>query len=864
MIRKILRIFVARTLQHPMYVLVTVGILTIFSIVSLFYLGIETNITTLLPSDSRFSRTLNRALKTFKTFDFLFVAIETDEPGQPELLIEAAETMAPNLDHPAYIYSVDYKFDPRLKDYYLNDAEEHLACLLNPEDLDAMLSRFSADTLEKQMIRLSRRLQVVISPATREKLLSDPLNFNRLIMNRLFVSRGPAHFPLRRDYFLSEDEKMLIMVLKPLESSSDLAFSTDLMNFLDRVRQKLIYENPRFKDKIRVSYMGSHVETVANTVVVRNDLILTLITSFIGVLLLFFLIFRNKQALVFVGIPLIVGILWTLGITQLAIGRLTMITFAFGAVLIGLGIDFAIHIYNRFIEEQARPRELSVYKALHTALVRTGEGVILGAVTTSAAFYAMAFTSFRGFRELGFVAGSGIICCLASIYLLFPLLVRFSARKSEQKKPLTMPSFRLPRLFQFVSQYPRLVIIAALVIMVYFAYNARFIQFDDDFSALKQSSPRYEQLRERMKSKFSLPSHQLIAIVSGSTIQDVLEKNDRLYENLTSQDRYDYLSCDTLRTFLPSIKTQRKTKKKVSDTIGERFGELKEKVLQEATQHGLTPKAMNPFIENLKELKQAADDEDNWIRFEDMKDRFIIRQTQRYLVKEESSSSAGDRYKVVTRIFPPAGSWRGGVPDDFLQTISRGVGDVEFTGVAVVANEIRELIKKDLARVMLLVIGSILLILMLYFRRVVKTVFAIIPVACGSICMLGTIYILGIDLNFLNVIVVPMIIGVGVDNGIHLMQRYYEIREKPLGGDLRRTVVRTGRALVMTSLTTMVGFGSLILADFRGIREMGLLSIFGIAYTLLASLVLLPALLKIWGKRRKFSDIIGREDGEIR
>jgi hypothetical protein len=163
-----------------------------------------------------------------------------------------------------------------------------------------------------------------------------------------------------------------------------------------------------------------------------------------------------------------------------------------------------------------------------------------------------------------------------------------------------------------------------------------------------------------------------------------------------------------------------------------------------------------------------------------------------------------------------------------------------------------------------MVTGSVFLLMVLFFGGVRKAIFAIFPVVIGSLWMLGTIRIIGIELNFLNVIVMPMIIGIGVDNGIHLIQRYYERGKDPTLSDLRRAVSRTGRALVMTSLTTIVGFGSLALADFRGIREMGLISILGITYTLIASLILLPALLKIWTQRHTFWDLISREEGEIR
>jgi predicted RND superfamily exporter protein len=127
-------------------------------------------------------------------------------------------------------------------------------------------------------------------------------------------------------------------------------------------------------------------------------------------------------------------------------------------------------------------------------------------------------------------------------------------------------------------------------------------------------------------------------------------------------------------------------------------------------------------------------------------------------------------------------------------------------------------------------------------------------------------HILGIQLNFVNIVIIPMIIGIGVDNGIHMLQRYYmparagEGQEK----DINMVIRSTGRAIIITSLTTILGFGSLALASYRGIREMGLLAIFGVGYSLLTALFFLSPLLMLWEKRHSLLDFIGREEGEIR
>ncbi len=865
MMQKALRFFFAFVLKHPMTILVITGALTIASAISIFYINIETDITALLPTNSAVSASFRRAIATYKTLDFTLVVIEADKPGKESLLIEAADALAPALDNPAYIYSVDYKLDPRLRAYYTEDLEAKLSLLLESKDFEAGISHFAPDTLESYMLRLASYLKTFPFPYLQNRLLNDPFDMAVIFANRLIAGRVPSHFPIRNGHIISADGKMLLMFLRPLEPPSDLKFSTALVAFLDRVRDVLIKKDPRYKDRLTVSFYGSHVEMVDNTRIVRRDLIETLVTSLVGVLALFFIVFGRKKALFYVGIPLMTGILWTLGLTYLVLGRLTVVTFAFGAVLIGLGIDFGIHIYNRFLEERGRRDQKSVYRALNTALVKTGEGTLLGAMTTALAFFGMYFTSFRGFREFGLVAGCGILCCLISVFLLLPILIRYLAPHREEIKKQDTATLGLQRLYKVVSEYPRIIVILGLVASVYFAYQARSLRFDEKFGALKQPMQNYEELRRRIAERFALPSHKIIAVVSDATLQGALEKIDRLYENLARQNQYNILSCDTLRTFLPSIKTQRESKKNIRDTIGNRYEPLKKRILAQAQRAGLSPAALEPFFARLQRLKESAEDETQFLVYEDMRDPFMIRLVQGYLVKTTR------QYSVVTRIYPPEGVWQTDVPPAFLNALKEGVGDVDFTGLAIVTHEIQDMVKRDLAAIILLVAGAIFVVLLLYFGNLAKALFAIFPVLLGSLWMLGTVQILGIELNFLNVVVMPMIIGVGVDNSIHLVQRYYE-RSSDAGekngsphlGDLRRAVARTGRALVMTSLTTIVGFGSLALADFKGVREMGLISILGMAYTLIVSLAILPALLIIWGERHTLWDIISRDNGEIR
>jgi predicted RND superfamily exporter protein len=665
---------------------------------------------------------------------------------------------------------------------------------------------------------------------------------------------------------------MLLMVLKPRKPSSDLVFTAKLMDFLNHTRDTIQKRLPSSQDsepsagpipdsQIRISFVGSHPEALNDARIIRNDLFNTLTTSFICVLTLFILVFRRLDAIYFVGLPLIIGILWTLGLTSLCIGRLTIVTFAFGAVLIGLGIDFAIHIYNRFIEELKISGD--TFFALKTSIVETGEGILTGAITTAVAFYGLLLASFKGFQELGFVAGSGILCCLLSISLVLPALMTIRARHAHAKlihSPLT--GFGLRKVARVVLTYPRSTIALALIITTYLAFQALSVSFNEDLRALRQPSQKYLHLRDRLERHFELPSNQVIAIVSGSSVQEALEKNDALYDNIEdAYDTYNILSCDSLRTFLPSIKTQRRSQQLI---LSLDVDALESNLLSQGRKLAFSPETFQPFFDRLRLLQQHARQR-NFIEFASVNSPIFKRLVWKYMHR----SSRG--YRIVTHIYPPSGTWHKVVPTEFLNSLEKDVGNVDFTGVAIIAKELEKVVKKDLAYVVLIVTLAVLLLLIFHFRSFGRAILSLIPVLCGSLWMLGTMHILGIQMNFLNIIVVPMVIGIGVDNGIHLLQRYYAARTQsavPQHGKnsdhLLITIENTGRAVVITSFTTIIGFGSLAFAGFRGIREMGILSILGVGFCLIAALTILPAVLKICERSERITDLVGVEQDEIR
>ncbi|MCB2153357.1 MMPL family transporter [bacterium] len=842
--------------RHPNWCLLLAAIFSVASIIAIrSYLRIEMDLTALLPEKSKVAQITQSALRDFESFDFMFAVLEADGPGHEPELKAAAEELAVALEDRRFVRSVTYRITPETLEMGTLEGDARAIAVLTDEDWAVMERKLSPEEIERSMVRLRGLLNAPLPRRSREKLLQDPLNFTEVLRERIKIKSGPLKVNLRDSYFMSNDGEMLLMVIWPVRPATDLAFANKFQDFLEGSRRGIFLRNPEWArpDKpvgknFRVRYFGSHYEAISDAQVIKGDLIRTSIASFAAVCLLFIVAFRRPEALVFVAIPLLLGVLWTLGLTSVLVGRLTQVTMAFSAILFGLGIDFSVHLYNRYLEEIRRGHPNR--EAIRHAVKETGPGIIAGALTTAIAFFGMMVTSFVGFRELGLVSGLGILCCLASVLLVLPaLLLYFGQGPVGVFTQRPMSTLGLRRFYFMVMAYPRITVVGGLTICLFLGFQGRGVTFEDDFRMLKQPSDEYLDLRERIEQHFEVPSNQIVAIIEGSTIQEALEKNDQLFSNIyAAETLFPLVAKDSLRYFLPSAKTQQVQLERMArqDLPG-----IRARLDAIGADFQIAPAAFDPFMEQLARFQEAAQVAlqknsmpINLASLARQENRALGQIAQRYIYKSEQrvGEEGKERWRIATQIYPPEGEWVSSVPEAFIDSLGVGVEPPpQITGSAILQQELRTIIMGDLAIAVLVVIGAVFLYLLIYFESFVRALLAITPVLLGLLCMLGTIKLLNMHLHYLNIIAMPMVVGIGVDAGVHLLQRFYERNRR----DLRATVTRTGRAVLITGMTTIFGFGSLALANFRGIRELGVFSIVGVGFTLLASLTILPALLRM-------------------
>jgi predicted RND superfamily exporter protein len=585
---------------------------------------------------------------------------------------------------------------------------------------------------------------------------------------------------------------------------------------------------------VSVQYTGSYPIVLEKATGLRLDMQSSMLTAFVLVLALFFFAYRRAITLLFVGFPLMVGVQITLAMAALLIGRLNILTSAFAAILIGLGIDFAIHLYDRYHSE--RSLGLNLQQALGKTLTETGSGVLTGGATTILVFCTLLLARVEGIMELGGLVAVGLFFCLTSIYFVLPSFLAWrDSRGKERYAYRPLRDFGLGTLSRFLERHPRPFIAAFSLITATFLVLALGIEFEADLQSLGPKRIGAMEVYVHLERMFPRGNREAFVVLEDENLDNLLSREESLTDRMAKyRERGQILSISSLSQLIPSVDEQRKRRGLLRQSVD--FTRARESLRNELLNQGFDP---DPFEGTLRWMNRLSSPHGSATPL--MPETIFHRVQSSPLAKWANHlivQKQGVYRGIITLLYKGNGLDLVALERD-LRRIDRLVG---VTGLDLINIDLFRMVKRDLLVIVPLAILSVVLLLYLHFRRPRVVLLALTPLVAGITWMLGLTSLMGWKINYINGVVIPMVVGIGIDDGIHIIHRYLENARY----DIHEAVQYTGRAVTMTSLTTMVGFGSLVIAQYRVLSSMGWIVILGIGSCLLASLFLLPPLLVIF------------------
>ena len=269
---------------------------------------------------------------------------------------------------------------------------------------------------------------------------------------------------------------------------------------------------------------GAYHTALGDASLIRNDMLVNIVTSLLGVLILILVAFRRPAALAYTFLPLLSGLILTFGFAKVTVGSLSSATSIVAALLVGLGIDFAIVGYGRFVEERRAGATLE--EALMAMSGSSGRAVLVGAVTTTATFWAFTFTDFTGLRQMGLLTGTGILFCALAVVFLLPALLAWSEdhhRKRQTEPNLYIHSFGSDRLMRLCMQHRRIALLVGGAITAAALGLAVHIEFDESMKTMRPKGNQGIDVAEEVGKAFGSGFDSMMLVATGDTPEAALD-----------------------------------------------------------------------------------------------------------------------------------------------------------------------------------------------------------------------------------------------------------------------------------------------------------------------------------------------------
>ena len=557
---------------------------------------------------------------------------------------------------------------------------------------------------------------------------------------------------------------------------------------------------------------------------------------------------------------LLLAIAWSLGYITLAVGHLNILSISFGVILIGLGIDFGVHYVARYLQLRA------TVAASDEALVETaggvGPGIVTGAVTTAIAFFMAGLTEFTGVAELGVIAGGGVLlCCLGAVLVLPAMIQRSDASQPRRRFPAPLdvhgwmaPLFRRPLAL--------LAITAAGTTVVSLGIGR--LHYDHNLLNLQPAGLESVELERRLLSESDRSVWFALSIADSR--EELLRRKERFLQ-LPSVERVEEIA-----KFFPRDDGR---KRLIIERIARRLAELPERpplipsdppdqlgrqLAQLQAMIGGAPRTarIRQQLDQVRAALRSMPLPQCYQRLSayqhylagDLLSRLHVLRT---MANPEPPTLADLPESLVQRFVGKDGKFllqiysKGDIWD--MEAMERFVADVRSvdkraTGNPLQTYEASRQMQRSYVEAAWYALVAILLVLYLDFRSIRHSILAMVPLGLGMLQTFGILGLLDIPLNPANMIVLPLILGIGVDDGVHVV---HDFRRR---SGAYRMSPSTASAVLITSLTTMVGFGSLMIASHRGLQSLGRVLTIGVSCCLFTSLVMLPALLACASRMR--------------
>ncbi|GMR25555.1 MAG: MMPL family transporter [Ignavibacteria bacterium] len=557
---------------------------------------------------------------------------------------------------------------------------------------------------------------------------------------------------------------------------------------------------------------------------------------------------------------LIIAIIWTLALNQILFGELNTVTLIMGLVLIGLGIDFSIHWMNYKISDVELIDEKHFDNTHY--LKSTATPILAGAFTTAASFLSLLVLNVKSINEFGVMSFLGIILTAVLILILMPIFLK------EINYSIVYASLRIKlfHLVEFLLLHKKKVLIFTALLIGFCFWLLPGLKYEYNYAKLQTGGLASYKLKNKIIQEFGFASDVFIHRVKG------IDNSNEIKQKLMSSDKIGYVL--SVSDFIPTKEKLQKNKGIIEEIINEsqlikitdfnssdlnslktNFSEI-QNLLQFVTLDSLTEiplkastlllsRVINSLdysaIENLNNFNRE------WVQAFINRNRHLIKNKLLSIVNQPATIryifQTSQREEYIQYIYPKNDTWQ----KENIESLEMLFKEVAPSAVGLprISWHMSQKILSDIIIMIIVALVIIILTLRVIQKSFKSALLTLVPLSFGILFTLSTLSLLNIKVSLYNLISLPIILGIGIDDGLHIIHAY---RENPEGGSAE-AIFKVGPAVFLTSLTSMIGFGLLSFYTHPGISSLGVVTFIGVGWCFISTLLFLPIMLEYSTKK---------------
>ena len=772
-------------------------------------LTFEEDISKVIPQSEE-SKTLNKIIDNTNFSDNIILNISLEKQGDPDDLSLFASEIIDSLETHCkdYIIKIQGKVSDKDMQKTMDFIYDNLPLFLDQKDYDYINDQLSMDSIRSTV---RNNYKTLISPSgiiAKNMIRKDPFGLTFRALKKLEDLKISDDFEIQNGFLTTNNKKNILLFIKPKLPVNETDANTVFVDELYAISNNL---NNKYKDKVSSAYYGSTVIAVGNANQIKTDIQYTVSIAMTVLLLLLILFYRRILAPFLLFLPTVFGALIAIVALYFIRGKISAISIGIGSVLLGITIDYSLHILTHF-------RNNNNIKQLYQDVAQP---ILMSSITTAIAFFCLLFLKTQVLQDLGIFAAISVLSTSVFALVLIPLFY-----KPKEVKNAHSNNF-IEKIAGYSFSKNKVLIAFLLIALVISFFTSKKVTFNKDLNQMNYQSESMLKAEQNLDDILNLSSKSVYLVAYGDDMDNVLHTNTKINSLLKQEQKENNIIRYSSNGFLINSTEDQLSRINHWNHFwsGSKRAILEADLIREGKKNGFKASTYQSFYQLLNKQFNKKNLQD----FSNV-ESFL---TDEYILDNKELKTAVSLVKIDENKIDHLKDVVGKIPNAIL--IDRKEISETFLGG----------LKDNFSTLIFYSFIAIVLILFLFYKNIELTLLTITPIAITWLLTLGLMGVFGIEFTIFNVIITTFIFGLGVDYSIFMTNAL--VKDYTYGTKNIRTYKVS---IILSVITTILGVGVLIFAKHPALRSISVLSLIGIFTTVIVAFTIQPLLFQIFVTNR--------------